>query len=90
MFPSSLGFNKSSLLVLNTREELNIIFTGARIKYNSIRQMKRWHARASILTFLVTFFGFLPSSSYALTEEDHTFVVTAYYSPLPNQSFYLK
>lgn len=52
--------------------------------------MKRWHTRASILTFLITFFGFLPSSSYAAAEEETTFVVTAYYSPLPNQSFYFK
>ena len=90
MFPSSLGFSKSSLLVVSTREELNIIFTGARIKYNSIRKMKRWHARASILTFLITFFSFLPSTSYAAEEQARTFVVTAYYSPLPNQSFYFK
>lgn len=31
-----------------------------------------------------------PTSSYAATETTTKFIVTAYYSPLPGQSFYLK
>ena len=31
-----------------------------------------------------------PSTSFAATETQKTFIVTAYYSPLPGQSFYLK
>jgi len=42
----------------------------------------------SFLILLSSFIGFIPTETFA--EEETYFVVTAYYSPLPNQKYYLK
>jgi 3D (Asp-Asp-Asp) domain-containing protein len=83
--PSSLC--SSSLLRANIRQNISLIFVSENTTSWSIPRFKKYsHICASVLAF----FSFLPSSGYAATETSKEFVVTAYYSPLPDQSFYLK
>lgn len=83
-------FNQSNILVASTRQELNIIFTRTRERYEQIRSSKRLHRIIASVAFLLGFFSFLPGTSHAAVVEERTFIVTAYYSPLPDQSFYFK
>ncbi len=51
-------------------------------------KMKKIFSLLLIITFLISF---IPQNSFASVETKETyFIVTAYYSPLPNQKFYLK
>ena len=82
--PSSLS--SSSLLKANIRQNVSLIFVSEYPSSWALPSLKKY---SYIFASLFAFFSFLPNSGYAasLTRD---FIVTAYYSPLPDQSFYLK
>ena len=86
VFHSSLS--ASSLLSAHIRQDIAIVFVAPeRLKY-SFKDIKKY---IYTMVALLGFCGFLPSSGYAATVgETRDFIVTAYYSPLPDQSFYFK
>ena len=82
-FPS---LSSSSVLRANIRQDISLIFISENVGRWTIPSFRKY---SYIITSVLAFFSFLPNSGYAapVTQE---FVVTAYYSPLPGQSFYLK
>lgn len=83
-FPS---LSSSSILRANIRQDISLIFISENTGRWTIPSLKKY---SYIFTSVLAFFSFLPNSGYAATVETKEFVVTAYYSPLPGQSFYLK
>ena len=59
------------------------------LRVYNVFQLENLQKYSYICTAFLAFFSFLPGSGYAATET-RDFVVTAYYSPMPNQSFYLR
>jgi hypothetical protein len=88
IFPNMI-LNQSNLLVATTRTELHIIFSENIVEPAHPAKKSHWHRYISFVAFFLSFFAFSPSTSFA-TEEIRTFIVTAYYSPLPDQTFYFK
>lgn len=86
IFFSSLS--ASSLLTAHIRQDVSLVFISWEPLSFSYESLKKWiYSIVAVLSFCI----FLPSSGYAATVgETREFIVTAYYSPLPNQSFYLK
>jgi hypothetical protein len=85
MYPSS-SISSSSLLRAHIRQDVSLIFVSEYSHTWNIASLKRY---SYIFASLLSFFSFHADSGYAapVTQD---FIVTAYYSPLPNQSFYLK
>ncbi len=83
---SSFSLSASSLLRANIRQDIALLFVESPKSWFSFEKLQKY---SYICTAIFAFFSFLPASGYAATEE-REFVVTAYYSPLPNQSFYLR
>lgn len=84
----SFSLSASSLVTAHVRQNVSLVFvTREKIAY-SFSRIKKWiYSIVTVLSFCI----FLPSSGYAATVGDtQEFIVTAYYSPLPDQSFYLK
>lgn len=77
------SLSATGLLSAHIKQDVSLIF---------IRETKIFQIPKKIQNFLyifLTFLGFctfLPATSYA--DEEKYFIVTAYYSPLPNQIFY--
>lgn len=86
VFSSSLS--ASSLLSAHIRQDVSLVFFAPEQMHRSFKNIKKYiYAFVALLGFC----WFLPSSGYAATVgETKEFIVTAYYSPLPGQSFYLK
>ena len=82
--PSCLS--SSSLLRAHIRQDVSLIFVSEWKNHWSIPSVKKY---SYILASFFAFFSFHWDSGYAASET-REFVVTAYYSPLPDQSFYLK
>ena len=83
------SLSASSLLSAHIRQDVSIVF------YTTKRHFSHFSLiRKSIYLFsaCIAFCGFLPGSGYAAEEvgTKKEFIITAYYSPLPNQNFYLK
>ena len=83
---SSFSLSESSLLRANIRQDVALLFVGSPKTWFSFENLQKY---SYICTAFIAFFSFLPGSGYAATET-REFVVTAYYSPMPNQSFYLR
>ncbi len=83
-FPS---LSSSSILRAHIRQDISLIFIAENTGKWTIPSLKRY---SYVCTSILAFFSFLPNSGYAASLETKEFVVTAYYSPLPGQSFYLK
>ncbi len=84
----SFSLSASSLVTAHVRQNVSLVFiTREKIAY-SFSQIKKWiYSIVTVLSFCI----FLPSSGYATSVgETQQFIVTAYYSPLPDQSFYLR
>lgn len=82
--PSSLS--SSSLLKAHIRQNVSLVFISEYSQNWNIASLKRY---SYIFASVLSFFSFHADSGYAASVQQN-FVVTAYYSPLPNQSFYLK
>ena len=82
--PSSLS--ASTILRANIRQDIALVFTLSK-KWDHF--FKNFQKYTYILTACFAFFSFLPASGYAAWEK-RDFIVTAYYSPLPGQTFYLR
>ena len=82
--PSSLS--SSSLLRAHIRQDVSLIFVSEHSSSWNIPSLRKY---SYIFASFLAFFSFHGDSGYAtpITQE---FIVTAYYSPLPNQNFYLK
>ena len=82
--PSSLS--SSSLLRAHIRQDVSLIFVSEKSSSWNTHSLKRY---SYIFASFLAFFSFHGDSGYAasITQE---FIVTAYYSPLPDQNFYLK
>lgn len=86
VFHSSLS--ASSLVSAHIRQDIALVFIAPERPQFQLKTVKKY--LYTVVTFL-GFCAFLPSSGYAATVgETHQYIVTAYYSPLPDQSFYLK
>lgn len=81
----STSLSASTLLRAHIRQDIALLFTAPKPSF-----LERFQKYSYITTALLAFFSFLPASGYAATTEEREFVVTAYYSPLPNQNFYLR
>lgn len=78
----------SSLLRAHIRQDVSLVFITQEKTTVFFQDLRKY---VYVLVAMIGFCGFLPSSGYAAnTENEKDFIVTAYYSPLPNQSFYLK
>jgi 3D (Asp-Asp-Asp) domain-containing protein len=85
---SSSSLSSATLLRANIRQNIALIFVSEYHSHWDITLLKKY---SYIFASFLAFFAFLPTSSYAtVTEVEKEFIVTAYYSPLPDQSFYLK
>lgn len=83
---SSFSLSESSLLRAHIRQDVALLFLESPRSWFSFENIQKY---SYIATAFLAFFSFLPGSGYAATETKE-FVVTAYYSPLPDQSFYLR
>ncbi|MDD2694155.1 MAG: peptidoglycan-binding protein [Candidatus Gracilibacteria bacterium] len=84
----SSSLSASSLLSAHIRQDVSLVFVSQERIQNSFKNIRKY---IYALVAVIGFCGFLPSSGYAATVgETQEFIVTAYYSPLPGQSFYLK
>ncbi len=84
MYTSSL--NSASILQAHIRQDIALIF----VAQNTTKQFFKKARRYSYLfAAFMAFFSFSSQGGYAAPIEQE-YVVTAYYSPLPGQSFYLK
>ncbi len=83
-FPS---LSASSLLRANIRQDVALVFVSYEKSSWFFQNIQKY---TYILTAFVAFFSFLPMSGYATPSETKELVATAYYSPLPWQSFYLR
>lgn len=86
---SSSSLSSSSLLRAHIRQDVSLIFVS---EYSSSWDFSLLKKYSYIFTSFLAFFAFLPHSSYASSWEEiqKEFIVTAYYSPLPDQSWYAK
>lgn len=82
--PSSLS--SSSLLRAHIRQDVSLIFVSENSSSWNIPSLKKY---SYILASFLAFFSFHGDSGYAASTKQE-FIVTAYYSPLPDQNFYLK
>ncbi len=82
--PSSLC--SANLLRAHIRQDISLIFVSETHTEWHKATLKKW---SYILASFLAFFSMTPHSGYA-AEITKEFIVTAYYSPLPDQSFYLK
>lgn len=82
--PSSLS--SASLLRANIRQDIALIFVSDETSRWNITSIKKW---SYLCASFFAFFSMTPHSGYA-ADVKKDFIVTAYYSPLPDQSFYLK
>ncbi len=82
------SLSASSLLRANIRQDVALVFVSYEESSKFFQNIQKY---TYILTAFVAFFSFLPMSGYAAAPlETKELVVTAYYSPLPGQSFYLR
>lgn len=85
MYTSSL--NSASILQAHIRQDIALIFVAQNTTKQFLKKVRRY---SYIFAAFITFFSFSSQGGYAATETEREYVVTAYYSPLPGQSFYLK
>ncbi len=83
---SSSSLSSSSLLRAHIRQDVSLIFVSENSSSWNIPSLKKY---SYIFVSFLAFFSFHGDSGYA-TSIPREFIVTAYYSPLPNQNFYLK
>ena len=83
---SSSSLSASSFLRAHIRQDIALVFTTWEKVSHFFLNLQKY---TYILTACFAFFSFLPASGYAASES-REYVVTAYYSPLPGQSFYLR
>lgn len=85
MYTSS-SLSSANLLRANIRQDIALIFTAQNTTKQFFKKVRRY---SYIFAAFIAFFSFSSQGGYAAPEEKE-YVVTAYYSPLPGQSFYLK
>ena len=83
---SSSSLSSSSLLRAHIRQDVSLIFVSENSSSWNIPSLKKY---SYIFVSFLAFFSFHGDSGYAASIP-REFIVTAYYSPLPNQNFYLK
>lgn len=83
------SLSASSLLSAHIRQDVSIVFYTTKRHFLRLSLVKK---SIYTLSACIAFCGFLPGSGYAAEEvgTKKEFIITAYYSPLPNQNFYLK
>ena len=81
------SLSASSLLRANIRQDIALVFTTSKKASHFFDNIVKY---TYAITACLAFFSFLPASGYAAAPEQKSFIVTAYYSPLPGQSFYLR
>ena len=84
MYTSSL--NSASILQAHIRQDIALIFIARNTSKQFFKKVRHY---SYIFAAFITFFSFSSQGGYA-AEAEKDYVVTAYYSPLPDQSFYLK
>ena len=84
MYTSSL--NSASILQAHIRQDIALIFVAQNTTKQFFKKVRRY---SYLFAAFLAFFSFSSQGGYAAPAEQE-YVVTAYYSPLPGQSFYLK
>lgn len=84
MYTSSL--NSASILQAHIRQDIALIFVAQNTTKQFFKKVRRY---SYLFAAFLAFFSFSSQGGYAAPAEQEYFV-TAYYSPLPGQSFYLK
>lgn len=79
------SLSATGLLSAHIKQDVSLIFIR---DTNNFEIPKKFQTYISLLIAFLGFFGFSPGSSYA--DEQKYFIVTAYYSPIPGQDFYLR
>jgi hypothetical protein len=83
---TSHTLSSANILRASIRQNVSLVFIAEKDQKSFFSRFRR---SSYIFAAFLAFFAFEPHGGYATTVE-RDFVVTAYYSPLPGQSFYLK